>query len=136
MMARQRSLRAAALLAGLAAAGLTPLTAKAQISGDTVKIGVLNDMSSIYADSTGAGSVLAAQMAVKDFGGTVAGAASSCSTPPATAAPACDPRPSWAAGEAVRQVGSRTGSSPRTWTTPRPSRWPSSRSPGTRTACC
>jgi branched-chain amino acid transport system substrate-binding protein len=32
-----------------------------------VKIGVLTDMSSLYADTTGPGSVLAAQMAVKDF---------------------------------------------------------------------
>jgi hypothetical protein len=33
-----------------------------------VKIGVLTDMSSLYADVTGKGSVLAAQMAVEDFG--------------------------------------------------------------------
>jgi len=49
-------------------------TAKASaISGDVVKIGVLNDMSGLYADIGGPGSVLAAQMAVQDFGGTVLG---------------------------------------------------------------
>jgi branched-chain amino acid transport system substrate-binding protein len=45
----------------------------AQISGDIVKIGVLTDLSGPASDSTGDGSVLAAQMAVEDFGGTVAG---------------------------------------------------------------
>src|SRR3954467_2034827 len=43
------------------------------ISNDTVKIGVLTDMSSLYADNSGPGSVAAAQMAVADFGGTVLG---------------------------------------------------------------
>src|SRR3981189_1970411 len=38
-----------------------------------VKIGVLTDMSSLYADNGGQGSVVAAQMAVDDFGGTVLG---------------------------------------------------------------
>jgi len=47
--------------------------ANAQMSGKAVKIGVLSDMSSLYADIGGAGSVAAAQMAVKDFGGTVNG---------------------------------------------------------------
>ncbi len=48
-------------------------TAQAQISDDIVKIGVLSDMSSLYSDIAGPGSVVAAQMAVKDFGGKVAG---------------------------------------------------------------
>ena len=47
--------------------------AQAQISGDTVKIGVLNDMSGLYADLGGQGSVEAARMAVADFGGNVSG---------------------------------------------------------------
>jgi len=38
-----------------------------------VKIGVLNDMSGVYSDDQGPGSVLAAQMAVEDFGGSVGG---------------------------------------------------------------
>src|SRR5215813_13339541 len=47
--------------------------AAAEISGDLVKLGVLNDMSSLYADITGPGSVEAARMAIDDFGGTVNG---------------------------------------------------------------
>jgi branched-chain amino acid transport system substrate-binding protein len=47
--------------------------ANAQMSGKPVKIGVMSDMSSLYADIGGPGSVAAAQMAVKDFGGTVNG---------------------------------------------------------------
>jgi branched-chain amino acid transport system substrate-binding protein len=48
--------------------------ASAQVSDGVVKLGVLNDMSSLYADIGGKGSVLAAQMAVDDFGGKVLGA--------------------------------------------------------------
>jgi branched-chain amino acid transport system substrate-binding protein len=47
--------------------------AQAQISGDTVKIGILNDMSGLYADLGGQGSVEAARMAVADFGDNVNG---------------------------------------------------------------
>src|SRR5690606_11983744 len=43
------------------------------ISDDVIRIGVLTDMSSLYSDSTGQGSVVAAEMAVEDFGGTVLG---------------------------------------------------------------
>ena len=46
---------------------------QAQLSGDAVKIGVLNDMSGPSADITGASSVAAVQMAVEDFGGSVLG---------------------------------------------------------------
>lgn len=42
--------------------------AHAQISDGIVKIGVLNDQSSLYADLAGQGSVVAARMAVEDFG--------------------------------------------------------------------
>jgi branched-chain amino acid transport system substrate-binding protein len=49
--------------AGLFTAGL----ANAQMSGNVVKIGVLNDMSGLYADLAGPGSVVAAKMAVEDF---------------------------------------------------------------------
>ncbi|WP_420134976.1 ABC transporter substrate-binding protein [Rhodopseudomonas sp.] len=48
-------------------------SASAEISNGTVKIGVLTDMSGPYADNVGAGSVLAAKMAVEDFGGKAAG---------------------------------------------------------------
>ena len=50
-----------------------PFAAAAQISDGVVKIGVLDDMSGIYADLAGPGSLVAAQMAVDDFGGTVLG---------------------------------------------------------------
>jgi branched-chain amino acid transport system substrate-binding protein len=43
-------------------------TAQAQISDGVIKLGVLNDMSSLYADIGGKGSVLAAQMAADDVG--------------------------------------------------------------------
>src|SRR5437660_12228456 len=47
--------------------------ASAQISDGIVKIGVLNDQSSLYADLAGQGSVVAARMAVEDFGATAKG---------------------------------------------------------------
>ena len=62
------------LLGAVAATALMIGGASAEgISGDVVKIGVLSDMSSLYADVGGPGSVAAAELAVKDFGGTVAG---------------------------------------------------------------
>jgi len=48
-------------------------TAHAQSSDGTVKIGVMNDMSGTYADLAGPGSVVAAQMAVEDFGAAAKG---------------------------------------------------------------
>ena len=63
---------AATLIAGLAIVA-SGLPANAQISDDVVKIGVLTDMSSLYADATGKGSVAAVQMAVADYGGKVKG---------------------------------------------------------------
>ena len=59
----------ALLVAGaLASLAAIPGAANAQISGDVIKIGVLNDMSGLYADLAGQGSVAAARMAVEDFG--------------------------------------------------------------------
>ena len=49
-----------------AAAALLATAAQAQTQTN-VKIGVLTDMSSLYADDTGAGSVAAAKLAVQDF---------------------------------------------------------------------
>ena len=43
------------------------------ISGEVVKVGVLTDMSGLYSDLGGQGSVEAAKMAVADFGGKVLG---------------------------------------------------------------
>src|SRR6266536_2532954 len=45
-----------------------PAAALAQVSDGVIKIGVLNDQSSLYADLAGHGSVVAARMAVEDFG--------------------------------------------------------------------
>jgi branched-chain amino acid transport system substrate-binding protein len=62
---------------GLAAVLALTAPASAQIepflSGNVVRIGVLTDMSSIYADIGGPGSVEAARMAIADFGGYVNG---------------------------------------------------------------
>ncbi len=52
----------------VAALALASAGAQAQISGGVVKIGVLSDMSSLYSDIGGAGSVVAARMAVQDSG--------------------------------------------------------------------
>ena len=60
----------ASALAGLL---LCATPARAQISDDVVKIGVLNDQSGLYADLGGPGSVTAARMAVEDAGGAVLG---------------------------------------------------------------
>ncbi|MEP7275393.1 MAG: ABC transporter substrate-binding protein [Betaproteobacteria bacterium] len=54
----------AVAVAGTLAAGAV----QAQISDNLIKIGVLTDMSSLYTDLAGAGSVLAAKMAVEDSG--------------------------------------------------------------------
>ena len=64
-----KALTAAAALAAMSGLIATPVLAQ----GKPVRIGVLSDMSSLYADLGGAGSVLAAQMAVQDFGGKVNG---------------------------------------------------------------
>ncbi len=59
----------ATLVGALFAAG----AAQAQISDGVIKIGVLNDMSGLYADLSGQGSVLAARMAIEDFGAAAKG---------------------------------------------------------------
>ena len=56
-----------ALLAGVAGLAMTA-SAQAQYSNDGITIGVLTDMSGVYADVGGQGSVVAAQMALEDFG--------------------------------------------------------------------
>ena len=63
-MTMKRSLSAVLVCAALAALSGT---AMAQVSDGVVKIGVLNDMSGLYADIGGPGSVIAAKMAVEDF---------------------------------------------------------------------
>lgn len=59
---------AAALIVCASASAQTP-----RFSGDSIKIGVLTDLSGIYSDLAGPGSVLAARMAVDDFGGKMYG---------------------------------------------------------------
>ena len=51
-----------------AAFGLGAAGAQAQISDGVIKIGVMNDMSGLYADISGPGALVAARMAVEDFG--------------------------------------------------------------------
>ena len=67
--------RSAAIASGAALLLACAFAAQAQekISDGVVKIGMLGDMSSIYADITGVGAVTAAKMAVEDFGGKVLG---------------------------------------------------------------
>ena len=69
----KRILGAGVAAVALLLAGSGLAQAPAPAVPDTVKIGVLADMSSLYADLGGPGSVVAAQMAVDDFGGTVLG---------------------------------------------------------------
>lgn len=70
-MACPRSLKLAVTIA----AGFAACTgaATAAVSNDNVKIGVLDDMSGAYATVTGQGNVVAAQMAIDEFGGKVLG---------------------------------------------------------------
>ncbi len=67
-LARRRQL----LAAGVAATVLAALPVQAEPTPG-LKIGVIGDMSSTYADVAGKGSVLATTMAVEDFGGSVLG---------------------------------------------------------------
>jgi branched-chain amino acid transport system substrate-binding protein len=48
-------------------------TASAQVSGDVIRIGIITDMSGLYADIDGPGGVEAIKMAIADFGGNVGG---------------------------------------------------------------
>ncbi len=60
---------------GAFAAGLVSIGLMSSAFADdkVIRIGVMNDMSGPYADFQGPGSVLAAQMAVEDYGGKAAG---------------------------------------------------------------
>ncbi len=63
----------AGLLAAAFTAALVLAPARAQTTQGPVKVGVLTDMSSLYADLSGQGSVEAARMAIEDFGGKLLG---------------------------------------------------------------
>jgi branched-chain amino acid transport system substrate-binding protein len=56
-----------------AACGLGAAAAQAQISDGVIKIGVMNDMSGLYADVSGPGAVTAAKMAIEDYGASKKG---------------------------------------------------------------
>ena len=60
-------------LSAVFAAALLATTSIGQAAEGPVKIGVLTDMSSLYSDSGGKGSQIAAEMAAEDFGGAVLG---------------------------------------------------------------
>jgi len=51
---------------------VTPLRAQG-VSGDVIKIGIMNDQNGPYADNCGPGSVASAKLAIADFGGAVNG---------------------------------------------------------------
>lgn len=62
------------LFAGLLTSSLVPVAAQAEgMSDGVIKIGVINDQSGPLADLSGIGSVIAAQMAVDEFGGVING---------------------------------------------------------------
>lgn len=63
----------AAVAIGAAALFGASVPAHAQFSGDVIRIGIITDMSSVYADIDGQGGVEAIRMAIADAGGTIAG---------------------------------------------------------------
>src|SRR5436305_4359503 len=62
-------MKALALCAALALLCVASSAARAEISDSVVRVGVLNDMSGIFQDTNGMGSVEAARMAAEDFNG-------------------------------------------------------------------
>ena len=66
MIRKNIALAPLALAASLAVSGLAT-SAQAQVSDGAVRIGVLTDLSGVYADVAGKGTVLATQMAIDDF---------------------------------------------------------------------
>ena len=73
LLTHAAALPAALVLIAIVVAGRQGHAAEPTISGDTVKIGIMNDQSGLYADLAGPGSVVAAKMAIDEFGGTVLG---------------------------------------------------------------
>src|SRR5690606_3514920 len=59
--------------ASVALAAGTGVTQAKTLSDDVLRIGVLTDISGVYADISGRGAVEAVRMAVEDFGGTMFG---------------------------------------------------------------
>jgi branched-chain amino acid transport system substrate-binding protein len=71
-MFKIKQITAACTLAATMTLG-TMAPAQAQISGDTIKIGIITDMSGLYSDIDGAGGVEAMRMAVAEMGGAING---------------------------------------------------------------
>ena len=67
-----KSITAACALATATLFGVST-AAQAQISGDTIKIGIITDMSGLYSDIDGQGGVEAMRMAVAELGGAING---------------------------------------------------------------
>jgi branched-chain amino acid transport system substrate-binding protein len=65
---RSKLLQAAAL-----ACALVGGAGSVRAAGDVIRIGVLNDQSGVFADNGGVGSIVAARLAVEDFGNTILG---------------------------------------------------------------
>jgi branched-chain amino acid transport system substrate-binding protein len=57
----------------LAATAALSFNAQAQVSGDTIKIGMITDLSGVYSDIDGNGGAEAVRMAIADMGGAVNG---------------------------------------------------------------
>ena len=73
-MIKLNKLRAASALTVSALLGLSiAAPAQAQISGDTIKVGIITDMSGLYADIDGPAGVEAIRMAVQAMGGNING---------------------------------------------------------------
>jgi branched-chain amino acid transport system substrate-binding protein len=70
-MKPRKPIAACALAFGTFFAALSP--AQAQFSGDVIRIGLITDMSSVYADIDGQGGVEAIRMAIADMGGSING---------------------------------------------------------------
>ncbi len=64
---------AAACTLACAALLVAATPAQAQISGDAIRIGIITDMSSLYADIDGPGGIEAIRMAIADAGGAING---------------------------------------------------------------
>jgi branched-chain amino acid transport system substrate-binding protein len=62
-----------AIAAAAVCAMALSFSAQAQVSGDTIKIGLITDMSGLYTDIDGAGGAEAVKMAIADMGGAING---------------------------------------------------------------
>jgi len=71
MLKLKKIAAACGIATGLAFGAAAP--AHAQFSGDVIRIGLITDLSGLYADIDGQGGVEAIRMAVADAGGTIAG---------------------------------------------------------------